>query len=118
MDSNIKSSAGAMFLLLFLLHLFKTRLPTFVCHQGVGNMDHHSVLPSEGVGVEKTALIKAKMATKFLLNENHVWILEGGVSDNLEKRRRHDWVVGRVDENCRHLDVVQMVPAAHGVVEI
>ena len=29
---------------------------------------YHSVLPSEGVGVEEAALIKAKMATKFLGN--------------------------------------------------
>ena len=40
MDGHIEASGVEVLLLLLLPHLFKTRLATLVCHQGVSNMNH------------------------------------------------------------------------------
>ena len=39
----------------------------------------------------------------YLFNENHVWIVEGGIPDDLQKWWGDDRIVSGVDEDHRHL---------------
>ena len=104
--------------------------------------------------INSSSSFHVNQSSLYLFYENHVWIIQGGISDDLQKWWGDDRIVSGVDEDHRHLswsvccdrllnqaiwqdfwtsrilwhflmyiycaylDVLQMVFAAHGIVEV
>ena len=66
-----------------------TNLSSFRCvtsYQGMSDLDNHSVLPGQRVGVHEPTLVESKMATKLLLHVDKVVIVQCSVPEKIRSK--------------------------------